>query len=214
MVARSLAVFGAVVAAGILALLLMGGSGEGTTNDPGTPQRGAGESDEEKDVETKLATFAAGCFWGVELKFSNTDGVLEATSGYMGGEVDEPSYKQVCTDTTGHAEVVQVTYNPEKVTYEELLDIFWHLHDPTQINGQGPDIGTQYRSAIFYHGEEQQKAAQASKEALVETEAYVKRFGDTPIATQIVPASTFWRAEEYHQDYLAKRGQETCHIGW
>lgn len=214
MMTRSMAAFGVVAATAIVALVLVSGFWEGATNDPGTPHRAAGESDEEMDVETRLATFAAGCFWGVELKFSNTDGVLEATSGYMGGEVDEPSYTQVCTDTTGHAEVVQVTYDPETVTYEELLDVFWHLHDPTQINGQGPDIGTQYRSAIFYHDEEQQKAAQASMAALVETEAYIKRFGDTPIATQIVAASTFWRAEEYHQDYLAKRGQETCHIGW
>ncbi len=171
-------------------------------------------TEEEDEVETKIATFGAGCFWGVELKFSNTEGVVDAVSGYMGGSKDNPTYREVCTDTTGHAEVVQVTYDPEKVSYEELLDVFWHLHDPTQVNRQGPDFGTQYRTVIFYHDEAQQAAAEKSRAALQESEKFRKVFGDKKIATQIMEAETFWKAEEYHQDYLRKKGQESCHLGW
>ena len=156
---------------------------------------------------SEIATFGAGCFWGVEAAFRRVPGVLDAVSGYSGGHTENPSYKDVCTDRTGHAEVVQVTFDPSKVTYEHLLDIFWKIHDPTQVNRQGPDFGTQYRTAIFYHSPEQEAAARKSKQAL-EASGKLRR----PIATEITPASPFWRAEEYHQRYLEKRGAESCHI--
>lgn len=154
-----------------------------------------------------LATFGAGCFWGVEEAFRQLDGVINTAVGYEGGTVEDPTYKQVCTDLTGHAEVVQVEYDPARVSYEQLLELFWANHDPTQLNRQGPDIGTQYRSVIFYHTPEQQAAAAASKQQL-EASGRFRR----PIATQIVPAETFYRAEEYHQQYLAKRGLRGCGI--
>ena len=156
---------------------------------------------------SETATFGAGCFWGVEAAFRRVPGVLDAVSGYSGGHTENPSYKDVCTDRTGHAEVVQVTFDPSKVTYEQLLDIFWKIHDPTQVNRQGPDFGTQYRTAIFYHSPEQEVAARKSKQAL-EASGKLRR----PIATEITPASPFWRAEEYHQRYLERRGAESCHI--
>ena len=156
---------------------------------------------------SEIATFGAGCFWGVEAAFRRVPGVLDAVSGYSGGHTENPSYKDVCTDRTGHAEVVQVTFDPSKVTYEHLLDIFWKIHDPTQVNRQGPDFGTQYRTAIFYHSPEQEAAARKSKQAL-EASGKLRR----PIATELTPAGPFWRAEEYHQRYLEKRGAESCHI--
>jgi len=156
---------------------------------------------------SEIATFGAGCFWGVEAAFRRVPGVLDAVSGYSGGHTENPSYKDVCSDRTGHAEVVQVTFDPSKVTYEQLLDIFWKIHDPTQVNRQGPDFGTQYRTAIFYHSPEQEAAARKSKQAL-EASGKLRR----PIATELTPAGPFWRAEEYHQRYLEKRGAESCHI--
>ena len=156
------------------------------------------------------ATFAGGCFWGVEHLFNEIPGVIEAVSGYEGGSVDNPTYEQVCTGRTGHAETVEVTYDPTKVTYEQLLNEFWNIHDPTTLNRQGPDVGFQYRSAIFFHGPEQEKAALKSKE---EAQKFFKR----PIVTQIVPATHFWRAEEYHQRYFDKhQGHYSCHFnrGW
>jgi peptide-methionine (S)-S-oxide reductase len=156
---------------------------------------------------TQLATFGAGCFWGVEETFRKVPGVVNTTVGYMGGTKENPTYEEVCTDKTGHAEVVQVEFDPEQVTYEELLKVFWECHDPTQLNRQGPDVGTQYRSVIFYHNEEQRKLAEASKEELDKSGKY-----DKPIVTEITPASTFWKAEEYHQRYLQKRGLGTCHL--
>ena len=153
------------------------------------------------------ATFGAGCFWGVEAAFREVPGVTDTAVGYMGGNMENPSYRDVCTDETGHAEVVQVSYDPAKVSYEQLLDTFWRVHDPTQFNRQGPDVGTQYRTAIFFHTPEQERAARASKQQM---EA-AGRFRQ-PIVTEIVPASTFWRAEEYHQQYLQKRGLTHCHI--
>ena len=156
---------------------------------------------------TELATFGAGCFWGVEAAFRRVPGVLDAVSGYSGGHTENPSYKDVCTDRTGHAEVVQVTFDPSKVSYEQLLDVFWKIHNPTQVNRQGPDFGTQYRTAIFYHSPEQEAAARKSKQAL-EASARFRQ----PVATEITPAGPFWRAEEYHQRYLEKRGAESCHI--
>lgn len=158
----------------------------------------------------EIATFAAGCFWGVEEAFRQVPGVLETQVGYTGGHVPHPTYQQVCSDTTGHAEAVQIVFDPEQVSYEQLLEVFWSIHDPTQVNRQGPDIGTQYRSAIFFHSPEQEAAARASQQRL-EQSGRLRR----PIATEIVPAQTFWRAEEYHQQYFAKRGiRGHCHIPW
>ncbi len=151
------------------------------------------------------ATFGAGCFWGVEETFRQMPGVVDAAVGYAGGTYPNPTYHDVCTGQTGHAEVVEVTYDPAQVSYEDLLNVFWANHDPTTLNRQGPDHGTQYRSAIFFHSSAQEKSAQASKAA---HQGEFKR----PIVTEIVPASTFYRAEEYHQQYLAKRGLSHCHI--
>ena len=145
------------------------------------------------------ATFAAGCFWGVEATFRRVPGVLDARVGYTGGRVERPTYEQVCSGTTGHAEAIRVEYDPSKVSYEQLLDVFWDCHDPTTLNRQGPDIGTQYRSAIFFHTPEQEAAAIASKEKLQASGRYRE-----PVVTEITPASTFWEAEEYHQRYLEK----------
>lgn len=153
------------------------------------------------------ATFAAGCFWGVEETFRQTEGVLSTQVGYTGGHVDAPDYKLVCSGTTGHAEAVEVTFDPARVSYEDLLEVFWACHDPTQKNRQGPDVGTQYRSAIFFHDSDQEKLARESKQRLEEGGGYRR-----PIVTEITPASTFHRAEEYHQQYLAKGGRSSCHI--
>ena len=153
------------------------------------------------------ATFGAGCFWGVEATFRQIRGVKATAVGFMGGTLDKPTYEDVCYRDTGHAEVVQVQFDPELVAYSQLLDVFWENHDPTTLNRQGPDVGEQYRSAVFYHTPEQQEAAVASKERL-EREGRFRR----PIVTQIVPAMTFYEAEEYHQQYLEKRGLSTCHI--
>jgi len=153
------------------------------------------------------ATFAAGCFWGVEATFRQLPGVSSTRVGYTGGRLENPTYKDVCTDTTGHAEAVEVEYDPAKLSYDKLLVVFWENHDPTQLNRQGPDFGKQYRSAIFFHDAEQEAAAKASKEALEKSRRYSK-----PIATQIVPAGTFYEAEDYHQQYLEKRGLASCHI--
>jgi peptide-methionine (S)-S-oxide reductase len=153
------------------------------------------------------ATFGAGCFWGVEATFRETPGVTQTAVGYEGGVTENPTYQDVCTDRTGHAEVVQVEYDPEKVSYEKLLTVFFENHDPTTLNRQGPDHGAQYRSAIFYHTPEQKKAAEQVKAAL-DAQGVFKR----PIVTEIVPAQTFYKAEEYHQQYLEKRGLSTCHI--
>jgi peptide-methionine (S)-S-oxide reductase len=154
---------------------------------------------------TATASFGAGCFWQVEVEFRNTMGVLDALVGYMGGDLENPTYEQVCTDGTGHAEVVEVTFDPDEISYEEVLDVFWSLHDPTQLNRQGPDVGRQYRSAIFVYDDEQRAAAEASKER---AQANFSK----PIVTTIEPASTFWEAEDYHQRYLEKRGLATCRI--
>ena len=155
---------------------------------------------------TEIATFGAGCFWGIEAGFRRVPGVLNATVGYSGGHTPNPTYQDVCTDETGHAEVVQVTFDPAKLSYEQLLGAFWQMHDPTQVNRQGPDSGSQYRTAIFFHSPEQEAAAKKSKAAL-EASGKLRR----PIATEITPAGTFYRAEEYHQKYLEKRGAASCH---
>jgi peptide-methionine (S)-S-oxide reductase len=151
------------------------------------------------------ATFAAGCFWGVETEFRKIEGVTDAQVGYMGGTTANPTYRDVCTDRTGHAEVCEVTFDPARVSYDQLLDAFWSMHNPTLRNRQGPDVGTQYRSAIFFHSPEQQAAAEASKKK------HQPKYS-RPIATEITPASTFYRAEEYHQRYFEKNGLLSCHI--
>src|SRR6185503_3968478 len=153
------------------------------------------------------ATFAAGCFWGVEATFRHISGVTATRVGYIGGEMKNPTYKDVCTDTTGHAEAVEVDYDPAKVSYQDLLNVFWENHDPTQVNRQGPDVGTQYRTVVFYHSDEQKQVAEQAKRELSEAGLFRK-----PIATEITPAQDFWRAEEYHQQYLEKRGLASCHI--
>lgn len=155
----------------------------------------------------KKATFGAGCFWGVETAFRQVEGVVDAAVGYLGGTLENPTYQDVCTGTTGHAEVVEVSYDPLKVSYDQLLDLFWKIHDPTTLNRQGPDVGTQYRSAVFYHDEEQKKVALASRERLRESGRFRR-----PVVTEVTPASTFYRAEDYHQRYLEKRGKSSCHI--
>jgi len=151
------------------------------------------------------ATFGAGCFWQVEVEFRNTEGVKDAIVGYAGGETENPSYEEVCTGRTGHAEVVEVTFDPDEISYDELLDVFWGLHDPTQMNRQGPDHGTQYRTAIYFHTPEQERTAIASRER--EQANHSK-----PIVTEITPAGPFYPAEDYHQRYLEKRGLATCRI--
>ncbi len=156
---------------------------------------------------SELATFAAGCFWGVEETFRRVPGVEETAVGYTGGHKANATYREVCSGSTGHAEAVQVRFDPERIPYEKLLELFWELHDPTTLNRQGPDVGTQYRSAIFTHSPEQQAAAEASKRRQDESGRWRR-----PIVTEIVPASDFWRAEEYHQQYIAKGGWSGCHI--
>lgn len=160
------------------------------------------------DLNTEKATFGAGCFWGVEVAFAALPGVVSTAAGYEGGALDQPTYKDVCTDQTGHAEVVEIEFNPGKIPYEQILDAFFQLHDPTTLNRQGPDWGAQYRSAIFFHSPQQEAAARAKIEALTTAGRYKPK----RIVTEVVPAQTFWRAEEYHQRYLEKRGLSSCHI--
>ncbi len=155
---------------------------------------------------TEKATFGAGCFWGVEMRFRGLDGVVDARVGYMGGKVDNPTYEQVCTDKTGHAEVCEVTFDPERISYESLVQAFFELHDPTQVNRQGPDVGRQYRSVVFCHDADQEQIA-----AKVKGEMEASGLFKGPIATTLEPAATFWQAEDYHQQYLARRGG-TCAI--
>ena len=153
------------------------------------------------------ATFAAGCFWGVETAFRQVKGVSSTAVGYTGGTLQNPTYQDVCTDRTGHAEAVEVVYDPSQVSYDDLLKVFWENHDPTTLNRQGPDVGNQYRSGVFFHNPEQQAAALASKEKLEKSGRYKR-----PIVTEITPASPFWRAEDYHQQYFEKRGISSCKV--
>ena len=153
------------------------------------------------------ATFGAGCFWGVEDAFRQIDGVISTTVGYSGGEFENPTYEDVCTNRTGHAEVVKVEYDDQKISFKELLKTFWDIHDPTTLNRQGPDVGSQYRSVIFYHTKEQESAATESRKQLEESKKY-----QNPVVTEIIPAKTFYRAEEYHQKYFQKRGISHCKI--
>ena len=153
------------------------------------------------------ATFGAGCFWGVESAFRQVPGVTDAAVGYAGGTVKNPTYKQVCTDRTGHAEVCQVSFDPARIGYEKLVEVFFQIHDPTTSNRQGPDVGTQYRSVIFFHSADQETVARTVKERLEASGRFPR-----PIVTQIVPAGAFWRAEEYHQRYFEKNGMPSCHV--
>lgn len=155
----------------------------------------------------ETASFAAGCFWGVEAAFRELKGVVETTVGYMGGHTKNPNYKEVCTGSTGHAETLQLKYDPAEISFEKLLEVFWNKHDPTTKNRQGPDIGEQYRSVIFYHTEEQKKLAEESKKKLDSSGKY-----RNPVVTEIIPAETFYPAEDYHQQYLEKRGRKFCGI--
>jgi peptide-methionine (S)-S-oxide reductase len=164
-------------------------------------------SDTTNTTQTEKATFGAGCFWGVEADFRQIQGVKSTRVGYAGGRTANPTYRDVCSHTTGHAEVVEVTYDPTRVSYDDLLNVFWENHDPTQLNRQGPDVGDQYRTVIFYRSPEQEAAARASKERLAASGKYRR-----PIVTQIEPAPTFHEAEDYHQQYLEKRGLSTCAI--
>jgi peptide-methionine (S)-S-oxide reductase len=159
----------------------------------------------DEKIKYEKATFAAGCFWGVESAFRQVDGVVSTQVGYTGGQTENPTYKQVCSDRTGHAEAVEVMYDPVKVSYEDLLDVFWSIHDPTQHNRQGPDVGSQYRSAVFHHNGLQAKAAEESKRKLEESGKFRR-----PISTEIAPAGPFYRAEDYHQQYYEKRGIGSC----
>ena len=159
------------------------------------------------EKRTEKATFGAGCFWGVEATFRRVKGVLDTAVGYAGGALENPTYQDVCSKQTGHAEVVEVIYDPDQVSYGEMLEVFWNNHNPTTLNRQGPDVGSQYRSAIFFNTPEQQTVAQASLERL-DLSGHFPR----PIVTEITPASTFYRAEDYHQKYLEKRGLAHCHI--
>ena len=153
----------------------------------------------------QIATFGAGCFWGSEDVFQKQEGVIDVVSGYMGGHVENPTYEQVCSGSTGHAEVVQITYDPEKISYRQLLDLFWRMHDPTQYHRQGPDVGEQYRSVIFVRSPEERTEAEALKEK-------VQTMFDKPVVPEIVEARTFWPAEAYHQNYVEKTGRGVCHV--
>jgi len=157
--------------------------------------------------KTETAMFGAGCFWGVEETFRTLPGVLKTEVGYSGGHTPNPTYEEVCTDKTGHAEVVRIVFDPTKITYSQLLNVFWQNHDPTTLNRQGPDYGTQYRSVIFTFSDEQKRLAEASKQRLTDEKRFTR-----PIVTQIEPAGPFTRAEEYHQQYLKKRGLSNCHL--
>lgn len=174
----------------------------------GPTEKVPGDMDIPKNLHVETATFGGGCFWCTEAQFQYLDGVLKTESGFSGGTVPNPSYEEVCTGTTGHAEVIQVTYDPSKITYEELLKAFWTAHDPTQLNRQGNDIGTQYRSVIFYHNEAQRKEAEYYKAQLDKSGAY-----DKPVVTAIEPFKVFYKAEDYHQNYYSNNGSEPyCHF--
>lgn len=167
-----------------------------------------GDMEVSNNVKTEKATFGGGCFWCTEAQFQYLDGVTKVESGYAGGTVPNPSYEEVSTGTTGHAEVIQVTYDPSKISYEELLQAFWQSHDPTQLNRQGNDVGTQYRSVIFYHNEDQHKLAELYKQKLQQSGAY-----DKPVVTEIAPMTAFYKAEDYHQNYYNENGsQPYCHF--
>lgn len=196
----------AVIAAAIVLVLGMLGCDTSPTD---ASERVEEPAKEESDVKTEKAMFGAGCFWGVETTFRKVPGVVDVAVGYAGGETENPTYEEICNDETGHAEVVQVEYDPSKVTYQKLLEVFFENHDPTTLNRQGPDWGTQYRSAIFFYDAEQERLARGEKQRRDESGEYVG-----PIVTEITAAAPFWRGEEYHQRYFEKKGVDwSCHTG-
>ena len=178
---------------------------DSATSDPNTASRNTAIPP--VGGETRLAPVGAGCFWGVEQILSRLPGVVDTAVGYMGDASERPTYEQVCSDTTEHAEVVQVTWHPSKISYDALIDVFWHLHDPTQVDRQGPDIGRQYRSVVFTHDEEQARIARETK-AAIDAGGKLRR----PVATEIKPAPTFWKGEVSHQRYADRRGIDGCHL--
>jgi peptide-methionine (S)-S-oxide reductase len=187
-----------------LLALTIGACGQGGKSADKVPE----DMEVSNNVKTEKATFGGGCFWCTEAQFQYLEGVTKVESGYSGGTVPDPTYEQVCTGTTGHAEVIQVTYDPSKISYDELLQAFWQSHDPTQLNRQGNDVGTQYRSVIFYHNENQHELAERYKKKLQESGAY-----DKPLVTEIAPISGFYKADAYHQDYYSQNGsQPYCHF--
>ena len=191
-----------------LVTMLLPGCARQTTTGNSNSVAYSDATQQESDMTTKLATFGGGCFWGVEEVFRNVNGVVDTTVGYCGGNMENPTYKDVCTGKTGHAEVVQVVYNPQEVSYRDLLDVFFANHNPTQLNKQGPDVGEQYRSVIFFHDDEQRQLAEEFKNKLQKSGRY-----DRDIVTSIEPAQEFYEAEEYHQEYLKKHGLGSCHTG-
>lgn len=193
--------YAGLAAVALVAVLAAGCYGKEETHPMASARESAGAAG-----GTQVATFAAGCFWGVEARLRQVPGVVDAEVGYTGGTLENPTYEDVCTGRTGHAEAVRVTFDPSRVSYAQLLDAFWRLHDPTTLNRQGPDVGTQYRSAVFYHDAAQEAAAGESKARL----AQEGRFAGRRIVTEIVPAATFWRAEEYHPRYVEKHGGDAC----
>jgi peptide-methionine (S)-S-oxide reductase len=192
------------VLTGTMGLALWGAGGYARRKEASQMKR-ASQAGSGEPAKIEKATFAAGCFWGVEAAFRRVEGVVATRVGYTGGHFDNPTYEEVCAGRTGHAEAVEVTYDTSLVSYEDLLKVFWGCHDPTTLNRQGPDVGYQYRSAIFCYSPDQKAAAEASK-AQLDGEGRHKR----PIVTQVVPASAFYQAEEYHQQYLQKRGRASC----
>ena len=193
----------------LVAAAVLGASLLWMNRTPAIAEQPSADPNRSDPMPTSKATFAAGCFWGVETTFRKMTGVISTRVGYLGGHLENPTYKQVCTDRTGHAEAVEITFDPAKISFAELLDAFWSLHDPTTLNRQGPDVGSQYRSAIFVHDEEQERQAKASMKEVEESGVFKRK-----IVTEIVPAVTFYAAEEYHQQYFAKAGREdSCHIG-
>lgn len=204
---RTVAILAAVLLFAVLAIGLSFADNETAGSDKKEMQdaQQMSATDKETAEMTEYATFGGGCFWGVEAAFQKIDGVSKTEVGYSGGNTDHPTYRQVCTGRTGHAEVVRVTYDPSVCTYQQLLDVFWSVHDPTQVNRQGPDIGEQYRSVIFYHSPEQKKIAEESIRLLTDIGRYPRK-----IATKVESAPDFWIAEDYHQQYLEKRGLGSC----
>ena len=204
---RTLSLALLAVGIGVLAFVMGADAGDKNSTPKQEPSKATTGEHDMSDQNYKTAMFGAGCFWGVEASYRQVEGVKETAVGYAGGSVDNPTYKQVCYSGTGHAEVVRVIYDPSKVSYDDLLKVFWENHDPTQLNRQGPDVGDQYRSAIFYYDDDQKAAAMASKQTLDKSGDYKR-----PIVTQVESAPEFWMAEDYHQQYLEKRGLSTCRI--
>jgi len=205
----SIVVSSVVLRAALVSMVVLGGCGgapaAGSGDGPGAPGGTTPSPATSYPPGTAVATFAAGCFWGVEARFAAIAGVIDAESGYTGGTTEGPTYEEVCSDATGHAEAVRLRYDPDVVSYEQLVEAFFAMHDPTTEDRQGPDVGSQYRSAIFFHSPRQEAVARAVTDRLGRSGTYGQ-----PIVTELVPAGPFWRAEDYHQDYYGRRGVDTC----